>query len=254
MTVALRDARVEYVLRFGDSALVLAQRLSAWVGHAPVMEEDVAIANVALDLFGQARLWLGYAGELEGTGRDADRLAFHRDAGAFRNVLLVERANGNFADTVARSFFYDAWALLAMRALGASRDERIAAIALKAAKECAYHLRRSREWVLRLGDGTAVSRERMQAAVDDLWRYTGELFAGDAVDDAMVESGVGFDPLALQPAWHSEVAATFEEATLQIPAEGWMQRGGKQGTHTEELGYLLAEMQVLPRRFPEATW
>lgn len=248
------DAHVEYVLRFGDSALVLAQRLSAWVAHAPIMEEDVAVANVALDLFGAARMWLTYAGELEGAGRDEDRLAFHRDAREFRNVLLVERPNGDFGQTIARGFLYDVWAVLALGELARSGDPRIAEIAAKARKESAYHLRRSREWVLRLGDGTPLSHERMRAGIEALWRYTGELFLGDAVDAAMLERGIGFDPAALREPWLAEVRATLEEATLEVPADGWMQRGGKQGAHTEDLSYLLAEMQVLPRANPEAVW
>ena len=248
------EARFEYALRFADSALVLAQRMSAWVAHAPIMEEDVALGNVALDLFGQARMWLTYAGEIEGQGRDEDALAFHRDVGAFRNVLVVERPNGNFADTIARSFFYDAWAYLAYGALSRSSDERIAAIAAKSQKESAYHLRRSRDWLVRLGDGTALSRERAQVAVDDLWRYTGELFIGDAIDAQMVAQGVGFDPASLYKPWLERVREALDEATLRLPNDCYMQRGGKQGIHTEQLGYLLAEMQVLPRAYPEAVW
>jgi len=247
-------AKGEYVLRFGDSALVLAQRTAAWVAHAPVMEEDVALANVALDLFGQARLWLDYAGEIEAEGRDADRLVFHRDASAYRNVLLVEQPNGNFADTMVRGFFYDAWAALAYGRLTGSNDERIAAVAAKSAKETAYHLRRSEDWLVRLGDGTELSHERAQCAVDELWRFTGELFLGDEVDAEMVACGIGFDPQALREPWLQRVSAALATATLVKPGDGWMQRGGKQGRHSEALGYLLAEMQVLPRSYPEAVW
>jgi ring-1,2-phenylacetyl-CoA epoxidase subunit PaaC len=248
------ESTIEYALRFGDSALVLAQQTSAWVAHAPIMEEDVALANVALDLFGQARLWLDYAGELEGTGRDADRLAYFRDAGAYRNVLLVEQPNGNFADTTARGFFYDAWAYLALGELTRSGDERIAAIAAKSVKESAYHLRRSEDWLIRLGDGTETSRERAQRAVNELWRFTGELFLGDNVDAEMVERGIGIDPAALREPWLERVTSAFEAATLAIPPDCWMQRGGKQGQHSEALSYVLAEMQVLPRSHPEAAW
>jgi len=248
------NPHVEYALRFGDNALVLAQRLSSLVAHAPIMEEDVALANVALDLFGQARLWLTYASELEGEGRDEDRFAYHRDSHQFRNVLLVERPNGNFADTIARSYFYDLWSYLALGALTRSKDERIAAIAEKSQKESAYHVRRSEDWVIRLGDGTDVSRQRMQAAVNDVWRYTGELFLGDDVDAAMTERGIGFDPASLREPWLERVHAALERATLTLPEDRWMQRGGKQGQHTEHLSYLLAEMQVLPRAFPDASW
>ncbi len=248
------NLRVEYLLRFGDNALVLAQRSAAWIAHAPIMEEDVALANVALDLFGQAKLWLEYAGELEAAGRDADVLAFHRDSGEFHNVLLVEQPNGNFADTIVRGYFYDVWANLALHALTESRDERIAAIAAKSAKETAYHLRRSEDWLMRLGDGTELSHERVQHAVDELWRFTGELFIGDEVDAQMVEAGIGFDPASLREPWLERVGEAFAAATLAEPKDGWMQRGGKQGRHTEALSFLLAEMQVLPRSHAGATW
>ncbi len=246
--------RVEYLLRLGDNALVLAQRSAAWVAHAPIMEEDVALANVALDLFGQARLWLDYAGEIESAGRDADALAFHRDSSEFRNVLLVEQPNGNFADTIARGYLYDVWANLALHALARSSDEQVAAIAAKSAKETAYHLRRSEDWLVRLGDGTELSHERAQHAVDELWRFTGEMFLGDDVDAAMIEAGIGFDPNSLRDAWLERIGITFANATLALPADGWMQRGGKQGQHSEALSYMLAEMQVLPRTYVGATW
>jgi ring-1,2-phenylacetyl-CoA epoxidase subunit PaaC len=246
--------RFEYLLRLGDSSLVLAQRSAAWVAHAPIMEEDVALANVALDLFGQAKLWLEYAAELEAAGRDADALAFHRDASAYRNVLLVEQPNGNFADTIVRGYFYDVWAHLQFAALSCSSDERIAAIAAKAAKETAYHLRRSEDWVVRLGDGTELSHQRAQGAVDALWRFTGEFFLGDAIDAAMVAQGIGPDPATLREPWLQRVGAALTTATLTQPADGWMQRGGKQGRHSEALSYMLAEMQVLPRSYPGASW
>jgi ring-1,2-phenylacetyl-CoA epoxidase subunit PaaC len=246
--------RLEYLLRLGDSALVLAQSSAAWVAHAPVMEEDVALANVALDLFGQAKLWLEYAGELEGAGRDADALAFHRDASAYRNVLLVEQPNGNFADTIVRGYLYDAWARLNLTALAASSDERVAAIAAKSVKETAYHLRRSEDWLIRLGDGTELSHQRVQSAVDELWRFTGELFTGDEIDAAMVAAGVGVDPASLREPWLERVDAALALATLTKPVDGWMQRGGKQGQHGEALSYMLAEMQVLPRSYPGAQW
>jgi ring-1,2-phenylacetyl-CoA epoxidase subunit PaaC len=248
------NVKGEYLLRFGDNALVLAQRSAAWIAHAPIMEEDVALANVALDLFGQAKLWLEYAGELESAGRNADTLAFHRDSGEFRNVLLVEQPNGNFADTIVRGYFYDVWSDLALHALSSSCDERIAAIAAKSAKETAYHLRRSRDWLIRLGDGTEFSHERAQHAVDELWRFTGELFLGDEIDAGMVEAGIGFDPPSLREAWLERVGEVLGVATLAQPKDGWMQRGGKQGRHSEALSYMLAEMQVLPRTYVGASW
>ncbi len=251
---AERASKGEFLLRLGDSPLVLAQRSSAWVAHAPIMEEDVALANVALDLFGQAKLWLDYAGEIEGAGRDADALAFARNADAYRNVLLVEQPNGNFADTIVRGYFYDAWAHAHLGALAHSSDERVAAIAAKARKEVTYHLRRSEDWLIRLGDGTELSHERVQRAVDELWRYTGELFLGDEIDVAMVEQGIGVDPAILREPWLERVSPALRTATLVQPSDGWMQRGGKQGRHSEALSYMLAEMQVLPRSYPGATW
>jgi ring-1,2-phenylacetyl-CoA epoxidase subunit PaaC len=248
------SARFEYLLRLADNALILGQRTSAWIGHAPINEEDVALANVALDLVGQARLWLEYAGEVEGAGRDADRLAFHRDSSAFRNVLLVEQPNGNFADTIVRGFLYDAFAYEQLHALARSSDPRIAEIAAKAVKETTYHLQRSEDWLARLGDGTDVSRARAQRAVDGLWRFTGEMFLCDEVDAAVSAGGEGVDPSALQSAWLQRVEAALVRATLARPPHGYMQRGGKHGVHSEQLGYLLAEMQVLPRAHPEAVW
>ncbi len=241
-------------MRLGDNALVLAQQLCAWVAHAPIMEEDVAFANVSLDLFGQARLWLAYAGQLEGAGRDEDRLAFHRGANEFHNVLLVERPNGDFASTIVRGYFFDLWSYLALGELVRSQDEQVAAIAQKSRKETAYHLRRSEDWLIRLGDGTEESHARAQRAANDLWRYTGELFLRDEVDAAMLEVGIGFDPPALLDPWRDRVRTAFSSAALDVPGDSWTQRGGKQGLHTEQLSYLLAEMQALPRSLPEGVW
>lgn len=239
---------VEFCLRLGDNDLILSQRLGEWCGHGPVLEEDLALANVALDLLGQARLWLGLAAELEGQGRDEDQIAFLRDAGEFRNLLLVEQPNGDYAATMARQFYFDAWHLPLLEALGRSPEPRISAIAAKAAKEAAYHLHRSRDWVLRLGDGTAESHGRMQAAADELWPYTGEMFAADAADAAAGDLG------ALREPWLAEVGSTFAAATLAVPQDAWMQHGGKQGIHTEKLGTLLAEMQFLQRAYPGVQW
>jgi ring-1,2-phenylacetyl-CoA epoxidase subunit PaaC len=246
------------LLRLADSPLVLAQRLGAWVGKAPVLEEDLALTNVGLDLLGQARLWFAYAGEVEaryaGTGRDEDALAFLRDGGEFRNLLLVEQPNGNFADTMARQFLFDAWHELALAGLARSRDARIAEIAAKSAKEVAYHVERSADWVIRLGDGTDLSHARMQAAIDALWMYTGEMFVPDAAEVPLAEAGIVADVRALAAPWRETVGAVLAEATLTMPGDGHMQRGGKQGVHTEHLGYLLAEMQFLQRAYPDARW
>ena len=244
----------DYLLRLGDNALILSQRLGEWCGHGPVVEEDIALTNVALDLLGQGRLWLTYAGEVEGRGRDEDKLAFLRDAGEFRNVLLVEQPNGDFAVTMARQFFFDAWHHLLLAKLSDSTDERIRGIAAKALKEVTYHLRRSADWVIRLGDGTEESHARMQAAVDNLWMYTGELFEMDAVEEEMKQAGIGCDLAALGAPWMSEIGKVFGEATLEVPKQTWMQHGGKRGVHSEKFGYILAEMQFLQRAYPGAQW
>jgi ring-1,2-phenylacetyl-CoA epoxidase subunit PaaC len=250
--------RFDYLLRLGDSPLVLAQRLGAWVGKGPILEEDIALTNVGLDLLGHARLWLGYAGEVEaryaGKGRSEDELAFLRDGDAFRNLLLVEQPNGNFADTIARQFLFDAWHLRALDALSRSRDPRIAEIAAKSAKEVKYHVERSGDWVIRLGDGTDESHAKMQAAIDTLWPYTGEMFAPDATELALVDAGIAADVRALEAPWQQEVDAVLAEATLVPPAGAHMQKGGKTGVHTEHLGYMLAEMQFLQRAYPGAHW
>ncbi len=244
----------EYLLRLGDNGLILAQRLAEWSGKAPALEEDMALANVALDLLGQARLWLAYAAEIEGPDASEDTLAYLRDAPAFRNLLLVEQANGNYAETMARQFYFDVWHKLLLSGLARSHDERIAGIAAKAVKEVAYHGERSAGWVIRLGAGTALSHQRMQAAIDDLWPYTGEMFTADALDQALIAAGIACDPAALHAPWLEKVGATLDAAGLTLPAAKWMQSGGKQGRHSERLGYILAEMQFLPRAYPGAAW
>jgi ring-1,2-phenylacetyl-CoA epoxidase subunit PaaC len=245
-------SRFDYLLRLADNGLILSQRLGEWCGHGPVLEEDIALTNVALDLLGQARLWLGYAGEL--AGRDEDQLAFLRDSGEFRNVLLVEQPNGDFADTMARQFYFDAWHHLLLEKLCDSGDERIRAIAAKSLKEVRYHLRRSVDWVIRLGDGTEESHARMQRAAANLWRYTGELFEMDAIEEEMKQAGIGCDLEALRAPWLAEIGRVFAEATLEIPPQTWMQHGGKRGIHSEHFGYILAEMQFLQRAYPGAKW
>jgi ring-1,2-phenylacetyl-CoA epoxidase subunit PaaC len=252
--MAAQDALFEYLLRLGDNALILGHRLSEWCGHSPALEEDLALSNVALDLIGQTQLWLNLAGEVEGKGQDADKLAYLRDARDFRNVLLVEQPNGDFALTMARQFYFDAWHYLLLRELTGSKDARIAEIAAKGLKEVTYHLERSRDWVLRLGDGTEESHRRMQTAIDDLWMYTGELFESDEVDQAMVREGLGPDLTMLHEPWLGLVRATAEEATLTLPQPGWAQKGGKRGLHSEHLGYILADLQFLQRAYPNATW
>ncbi|MDB5856110.1 MAG: paaI [Herminiimonas sp.] len=251
----MKADKFNLLLRLGDNALILSQRLSEWCGKGPALEEDMALANVALDLLGQARLWLGYAAEVEGKGRDEDGLAFLRDAHDFHNLLLVEQPNGHYGDTLARQFLFDTWHYFLLKELTGSRDERIAAIAEKSLKEVTYHVRRSGDLVVRLGDGTEESHRRMQASIDDLWMYTGEMFKDDAVDQAMHAEGAAPLPSSLREPWLAHLREICHEATLTLPsADAWMQKGGRQGVHTEHLGYLLAEMQFLQRAYPGAQW
>ena len=249
------DTKVNYLLRLGDNALVLSQRLSELCGKGPALEEDMALTNVALDLLGQARMWLTYAGELEGQGRDEDALAYTRDAHDFKNVLLVEQPNGNYAHTLMRQFFFDTWHYFLIGALTKSTDQRIADIAEKSLKEVTYHLRRSGDLIVRLGDGTDISHRYTQTAADELWMYSGEVFNYDAVDEAMVAAGIAPPAAELRRQWLDHVTDNFAEATLTMPpADAWMQKGGKQGRHSEHLGFILAEMQFLQRAYPGAEW
>jgi ring-1,2-phenylacetyl-CoA epoxidase subunit PaaC len=248
----------DYLLRLADSDLILAQHLGEWIGHGPVLEEDIALTNVGLDLLGQARMWFGYAGDVEariaGRGRGEDELAFLREAAAFRNLLLVEQPNGDYAQTIARQFYFDVWHQLLLSQLAHSRDVRVAEIAAKGWKEVRYHVERSAGWVVRLGDGTAQSHAKMQAAIDDLWMYTGEMFEADAIEQALIAEGIACDAPALAPAWRDQIGAVLQQATLVVPTAAWMQSGGRRGVHTEHLGHLLAEMQSVQRAYPGARW
>ena len=247
-------AKFEYLLRLGDNCLVLSQRLSAWCGHGPALEEDLALTNTALDLLGQARLWLSYAGELEGAGRDEDALAHHRDAHQFRNLLIVEQPNGHYGDTITRQFLFDVWHQQLLAGLCQSTDSRMAEIAQKSAKEVRYHVERSAGLMVALGDGTELSRDRMQAAVNKLWPYTQEWFESDAVDAECAAAGVCPAASSLAAHWHSTVQAVLTRATLSKPDGVGHQTGGKRGLHTEHLSHLLAPMQVLQRTHPGAAW
>lgn len=253
------DHLVTYVLRQGDRALILAQRLLEEITHAPEIEEDMALSNLALDLIGQARALYTYAGELEGpddegTTRTEDHYAYWRDQHEFLNPLLVEQPNDDFAHVIGRQFLHDAMALPYWQAMTSSGDATLAALAGKAVKETAYHLRHSRSWVVRLGDGTDESHRRMQAAIDHLWRYTGELFERDEVEDGSVDDGIAADPDAVRDEWRRIVTDALTEATLVVPDDGVMQSGGRHGRHTEQFSYLIGEMQVLARAHPGATW
>lgn len=254
MSVICDDALFQYALRLADDQLILGHRLSEWCGHAPLLEEDIALANIGLDLIGQARTLYAHAGAVEGNGRDEDHLAYLRDAPHYRNLLLVEQPNGDFAVTIARQFFYSAFMEPFWRALTASHDETLAAVAAKAVKEVAYHVRHSAEWLIRLGDGTEESHKRAQDAVDDLWMYTGEMFEADAPTRDLIARGIAVDPAPIRPEWDRVVDAVLAEATLTRPNQTWMQTGGRTGRHSEHLGYLLAEMQFLQRAYPGAAW
>jgi ring-1,2-phenylacetyl-CoA epoxidase subunit PaaC len=244
-----------WLLRNGDNALVLSQRLSEWCGKGPALEEDMALTNTALDLLGQATLWLSYAGEHEGAGRDEDQLAFLRDAPQFRNVLLVEQPNHDYADTLMRQFYFDVWHYEWLQALSASSDERVASIAAKSVSEVRYHLRRSTDLLVRLGDGSVESHRRMQVAADQWWSYTGELFSSDDIDRSMAERAIAPLPETLHAKCMSYFKQSFDAATLIMPpVDAWMHGGGKQGRHSEHLGYMLAEMQFLQRAYPGAQW
>ena len=243
-----------YSVRLGDNALVVAQRLGEWVGHGPELEEEMAMANFALDYIGQARMFLSYAGEVEGEGRSEDDLAFMRDGWDFHNVLLVEQPNKDFGYTIVRQFLFESFYQLQLDALSQSTDSRLAEIAARAIKEIRYHLRHGRQWLVRLGDGTEESHGRVQAALDDLWRFTGELFEADEVDRRTAELGVGPALSDLRDGWDRDVNEALKEATLTHPGEQWMATGGKQGLHSEHLGYMLADLQFLQRAYPGATW
>jgi len=247
-------ALFSYVLSLADDALVLGHRLSEWSGRGPTLEEDIALSNLALDLIGQARLCYAYAGEVEGEGRDEDALAYRRDEHGYRNLLLLEQPNGDFAMTMARHLLYAACLDPYFKALSASADPRLAGIGAKAAKEMAYHLRHAAEWVIRLGDGTEESRARTAAALDELWMYTGEMFEMDAGEGVLAAQGIAVDRGSLRPVWEATLARVLAEATLARPADRWMQHGGRAGRHSEHLGRLLTEMQVLHRAHPGASW
>lgn len=248
------DPHFAYLLRLGDDNLVVAQRLSEWISRGPDLEEDIALGNIALDHLGVARNLLTRAGHVEGEGRNEDELAMKRTEREFLNLVLCEQPNGDFAQTIARQFYLDAWQVPLWEAMSSSTDTELAGIAQKAVKEARYHLRHSETWLIRLGDGTDESHQRMQAAVDRLWRYTGEMFLADEVDEEAVASGVGIDPATLRPRWDETVSSAFGRAGLEVPADDYVRAGGRRGFHGEHLGHLLAEMQWMQRTYPEQSW
>ncbi len=248
------DPHVAYLLRHADDNLVLAQRLSEWISNAPELEEDIALGNLALDHLGQARALYTHAGSLEGAGRTEDDFAMFRTEREFTNLLLVEQPNGDFAHTMARSLLFDAYQLELWPALSRSADPTLAGIAAKALKEVRYHFRHSATWVVRLGDGTDESHRRMQAAIDALWRFTGEPFEADVVDAEMVGKDIAVDPASLQPGWTARIREVLDEAGLRMPEDPYRRSGGRNGFHTEHLGHLLGELQWLQRSLPGLQW
>ncbi len=243
-----------YLLRLGDDRLVLGHRLSEWCGHGPILEEDIALANISLDLIGQANLLLQLAGKVEDAGRDQDALAYFREAVDYRNALICELPSGDFAFTIVRQLLVSAHSALQLEALAQGANEDLAGIAAKALKEARYHVRHAADWVVKLGDGTPESHRRAQEALDHLWRYTGELFERDALEQRLVERRLAVDATRLRDAWRGQVAVVVDRATLTMPNDGFMQTGGRSGHHTEHLGHMLAEMQIVARSFPGVQW
>jgi len=253
-TIARDEVLFETLLRLGDDSLILGQRLGEWCGHAPSVEVDLSLANMGLDLIGQATHFLGRAGEAEGRGRDGDALAFHRDVLDFRNCWLVEQPNGDFAQTMARQFLFSTWQEMLFGHLEGSSDDFIASVAAKAVKEVRYHAELSAEWVIRLGDGTEESRRRMTDGLDWHWRFVPELFEMDEVAMAAAERGIGADPRAFREDYDRHIRSVLAEATLEAPKDQRPILGGRRGHHSEHLGHLIAVMQHLPRTYPDATW
>ncbi|HNU47281.1 MAG TPA: phenylacetate-CoA oxygenase subunit PaaC [Bacteroidia bacterium] len=245
----------EYTLRLGDTSLILSQRLGEWCGHGPMLEEDIALTNIALDLLGQAKAFLAYAGEIEGNCRNEDVLAFHRDANHFRNLLLTEQPNVDFGYTIVRQLFVSTWQHYFYSELTHATDKNMSALAVKSLKEVNYHLRFASDWTLRLGDGTEESHQRVQAAVNELWNYTGDLFEIDQVDEALLKHGIAADMKKVEASWNKHIRQVLNDATLSVPEiNNFMRTGSRKGVHTEHLGFILAEMQFLPRAYPDAKW
>jgi ring-1,2-phenylacetyl-CoA epoxidase subunit PaaC len=251
----LNKALFEYCLRLGDCSLIAGQRLAEWCGHGPILEEDIAMTNISLDLIGEARGFYNYASVIEGKGRTEDDFAYLRDTMEFRNLLLVEQPNVDFAVTMMKQFFFSAYLYFLYKELQSSKDKTITAIAEKSLKEVTYHLRHSSQWILRLGDGTDESSKKVQSALNDLWMYTGDLFDMDETDTILIEAGIAADLNKIKQEWNKIISDILTEAKLIIPpADTWMAKGSRSGKHSEYLGYILAEMQALPREYPDAKW
>jgi ring-1,2-phenylacetyl-CoA epoxidase subunit PaaC len=250
----MKDHLIEYCLRIADTSLVLGQRLGEWCGHGPILEEDIALTNISLDCIGQARGFYNYAAILEDNGKTEDDYAYLRDEREFKNLLLVEQSNGDFGQTIMRQFFVSAFQFYFFESLKNSDDKTIAALAEKSLKEVTYHLRHSAAWVIRLGDGTDESRQRMSSAIEELWLYTGDMFDMDETDKVLIGQSVAVDLEKIKPLWMNKVKEVFEEATLEVPQNVFMLSGSREGKHTEHLGYILAEMQSLHRAHPGAQW
>ena len=250
----MKNDLLDYTLHLADNTLILAQRNAEWTGHGPVLEQDIAISNIALDLIGQARMFYQYAAQIKNNGATEDSLAYLRDAWDFKNCLLVELEKGDWAKTILRQFFFSTYQFYLYQQLQNSRDKNLSAIAEKALKEVTYHLRWSAEWVIRLGDGTEESNRRMNNAMNDLWVYTGELFINADYESALIKENISVDVNVIKESWINKVHEVLHEATLQTPENSWMQKGGKQGKHSEHLGYILAEMQHLQRSYPNCEW
>lgn len=248
------NTKVKALLRWADDTLILGQRLAEWCGHGPVLEQDIALTNISLDLIGQARSYYQYAANLEGGEKTEDTYAYHRDVPEFNNHLMVETPNGHWGNTILRQFFFDTYHFYLLEKLRKSNDEQIAAIAEKSIKEVSYHAQYTAEWVIRLGDGTEESKAKMEEALENLWAWTPELFESDENDKTSVEEGWGVDPASLKEDWMKKVSQVFEMATLKVPESTWGQTGGRNGEHSENLGYILAEMQYLPKSYPDAKW
>ena len=250
----MNKALIDYTLHLADNSLILGQRNSEWCGHGPVLEQDIAITNISLDLIGQARNFYQYASTLIGNGATEDTLAYLRKEREFKNCLLVEQPNGDWSQTIVRQFFFSQYQYLLFQQLQNNKEEQLTAIAEKSLKEVTYHLRWSSEWVIRLGDGTDESHKRITIAIDELWRYTGEMFEAASYELRASSEGFGADVSKLKDEWLNKVKEVFAEATLIVPEKTFMQTGGKEGKHTEHLGYILTELQYMQRAYPNSEW